>query len=620
MITKDIALFALSSKGTDLGRKIQLALIQFERNASSCLYSNFGGDAPLADPTYEIATAFSSGRSIIGVCASGILIRAIATSLGNKRTDPPILAISEDGSSIVPLLGGHHGANRLAIHLADALNGKAALTTASECHETIAPDDTPSGWRTDSHSDFKPANAALLLGTAPEIKVVDSRLARPDWFPISEKQIHLDPQEKDTSLPKIAVSLTRHSIYPTLYPRQITVGMGCERGARASAAVELLTSCLEQAGGALEAIAAIGTLDLKGDEPALHAAADIANSPLRLFTASALEQESDRITSPSEEVWQTVGTHSVAEAAALALAGDRGELLLTKTSANGVTCALALAPHPLGKTHLAGRPVGSLAVVGLGPGTPDWRCPEAVSAMRRADLIVGFTGYLELAGDVIKDKPQSGFPLGQEVDRVRVALTEAASGKHVALICSGDPGVYAMASLVFEEIESASDPIWSRTPIHVCPGISAMQAASARVGAPLGHDFCALSLSDLLTPWDTIAQRIKSAAEGDFVIAFYNPVSMRRKKQLAYARDVLLSHRPPETPVIIARQLGRPEEAITVTTLKALEVDMVDMLSVVIVGSSQTRTLTGAGQSRVWTPRGYEILPRTDTTQKTKDT
>ena len=178
-------------------------------------------------------------------------------------------------------------------------------------------------------------------------------------------------------------------------------------------------------------------------------------------------------------------------------------------------------------------------------------------------------------------------------------------GKNVALICSGDAGIYAMATLVYEVLARNDIPGASRVEIVVSPGISALQAAAARAGAPLGHDFCAISLSDLLTPVEDIRKRLKAAAEGDFVVAFYNPVSERRRTLLAEARDILLQHRPSDTPVILARSLGRQDETLRHRTLENLPVDEVDMMTVVLVGSSQSKRIKTADGPRVYTPRGY---------------
>ena len=181
----------------------------------------------------------------------------------------------------------------------------------------------------------------------------------------------------------------------------------------------------------------------------------------------------------------------------------------------------------------------------------------------------------------------------------------AAVGKAVALISSGDVGIYAMAALAFELLQREDRDEWNRLYIQVEPGISAFQAAAARIGAPVGHDFCLISLSDLLTPWEVIQRRLKAAAEGGFVVSFYNPVSKRRRTQLAEARDILLQHRDPKTPVILARQLGRPDENIRVIELADLTPDMADMLTLVMVGGEDTRKITRGQNTWVYTPRGY---------------
>ena len=196
---------------------------------------------------------------------------------------------------------------------------------------------------------------------------------------------------------------------------------------------------------------------------------------------------------------------------------------------------------------------------------------------------------------------------------MRRALALAGEGRSVALVSSGDAGIYAMATLAFECLDEGGLPDGARrTEIIVAPGISAMQAAAARIGAPLGHDFCAISLSDLLTPWEAIESRIQAAAEADFVIAFYNPVSQRRRTQLAEAKKILLQHRRPETPVVLARNVGRDGERVTTGSLAALDIDGVDMLTLVLVGASTTREVSAAGRRWVYTPRGYEKKRRTD--------
>jgi cobalt-precorrin 5A hydrolase/precorrin-3B C17-methyltransferase len=227
-----------------------------------------------------------------------------------------------------------------------------------------------------------------------------------------------------------------------------------------------------------------------------------------------------------------------------------------------------------------------------------------------AQELVGYGLYIDLLGPLAVGKARSDFPLGGEEARCRYALEQAGLGKNVALVCSGDAGIYAMGALVFELLDRGPDQLGvsdaaRRVEVVCSPGVSALQGAAARAGAPLGHDFCTISLSDLLTPRDDILRRLKAAAEGDFVIAFYNPVSKTRRTLLAEARDILLQHRPEDTPVLLASSLGRPEEHICYRRLADLQVDEVDMLTVVLVGSSNSRLAQLGEGPRMFTPRGY---------------
>jgi cobalt-precorrin 5A hydrolase/precorrin-3B C17-methyltransferase len=192
-----------------------------------------------------------------------------------------------------------------------------------------------------------------------------------------------------------------------------------------------------------------------------------------------------------------------------------------------------------------------------------------------------------------------------EAERAYQALELAAEGKYVVVVSSGDPGIYAMAAAVFEVLDQYNKPEWQTIAIQVAPGISAMQAAAASIGAPLGHDFCVISLSDILKPWEIIAQRITAAAISDFVIAFYNPVSKERTWQLAAAKKILMEHRKPHTPVVLGRNLGRKGEAVKVITLKELEPELADMRTVIIIGSSHTRQIQQDNNIWVYTSRRY---------------
>jgi cobalt-precorrin 5A hydrolase / cobalt-factor III methyltransferase / precorrin-3B C17-methyltransferase len=252
----------------------------------------------------------------------------------------------------------------------------------------------------------------------------------------------------------------------------------------------------------------------------------------------------------------------------------------------------------------SGQQRGRLVVIGTGPGSREWMSPEVVALVGAATDLVGYGPYLDLLGPLAEGKVRHASDNRQEIDRVGQALELAAAGRTVALVSSGDPGIFGMAAAVFEVLDR--DPQWRQIEVTIAPGISAMLAAAARIGAPLGHDFCVISLSDNLKPWSVVEQRIAAAASADFVVAIYNPASSQRGWQLDRAKELLLAARRPETPVILARNVGRDGEAIRVITLGDLTVKQVDMRTLVIVGSSQTRIVPrDDGGCWVYTPRRY---------------
>ncbi len=247
---------------------------------------------------------------------------------------------------------------------------------------------------------------------------------------------------------------------------------------------------------------------------------------------------------------------------------------------------------------------GSLFVVGLGPGPACWIAPEAMEALNAASDIVGYQPYIdripERAGQL-----RHGSDNRVELDRAQHALAMATEGRRVAVVSGGDPGVFAMAAAVFEAIESG-DPTWRSLDVTVIPGISAMQAAASRLGAPLGHDFCAISLSDNLKPWSIVERRLRAAADGDFVIALYNPASKARPDRIHQAFGLLRDCKSESTPVAFARAIGRDDERIVLTTLGGAEPGLADMSTLVMIGSSETRFIDRPGRTPwMLTPRSY---------------
>ncbi|KQT46216.1 precorrin-3B methylase [Aureimonas sp. Leaf454] len=587
------AVVTLSAAALPLARRIA-ALISGEVHG---LAGRADAERSFAKVGPHLASLFAEGRPILALMASGAVIRILAPLLADKSAEPPVLAVAEDGSAVVPLLGGHRGANDLARRIAAALGVAPAITTAGDLRFGVALDEPPAGWRLENTGDAKTVMADLVAGEEAWI-AGDAPWLAASAIPIADDgRVTLSITEEDR--PPAA----RELLYR---PANLVLGIGTERGAPAADAIALAQTVLAEAKVSRLSLAAIASIDLKADEAAVHAVAAHFAVPARFFDAATLEAEAPRLANPSEIVFAETGCHGVSEGAALAAVGPHGALLVPKRKGARVTAALAKAPMPVDPTGI-GRARGRLFVVGIGPGGAQWRSPEVSAMVETASDLVGYSLYLDLLGPLGTGKTRHDFPLGDEEKRVRHAMELAGEGRDVALVCSGDAGIYAMATLVFELLDTGGvSPAARRIEIAVSPGISALQAAAARAGAPLGHDFCTISLSDLLTPWPAIERRVMAAATGDFVIAFYNPVSRRRRTQLAHARDVLLRHRPAATPVILATNLGREGEHVRIVELAALDIEEVDMLTVVIVGSSQTR-LVAAGDGRRWayTPRGY---------------
>ncbi|WBQ07381.1 precorrin-2 C(20)-methyltransferase [Kribbella sp. CA-293567] len=275
--------------------------------------------------------------------------------------------------------------------------------------------------------------------------------------------------------------------------------------------------------------------------------------------------------------------------------------------------SLALLPSPINNPAPVPAPVqtateGSVTVVGLGPAGPEWMTPQVRSAIAEADDVIGYGPYVDRLPDRARQRKHSSDNK-VESERAAFALDLARKGSRVVVVSSGDPGVFAMASAV---TEVASAPEYADLAVSILPGMTAAQAVASRVGAPLGHDYCVLSLSDRLKPWEIIAARLTAAAAADLAIAIYNPASKSRTWQVGATRDLLLEHRAPTTPVVIGRDVGGPAESITVTTLAELDPEQVDMRCLLLIGSSQTLTVDRPAGSLVFTPRRYPAGPAED--------
>ena len=544
------------------------------------------------------------GGLLIVIGATGAVTRLIAPLLTDKEHDPAVLVLDAEGQRVIPLLGGHHaGAEQWSREVAAALGGEAVLSGDSAVTGRLATDafGTAWGWnRSGTSANWTQLMKAQARGEATRlIQTMGSTLWQSSSAAQASQVLGRDA-EAGSALPTLEISTSiAHAGACQWHPPMLWLGIGCERDTSLSLVQRAVSSALEEAGLAEGAVAGIGSIDRKGDERALQDLAQLHHWPFRLHTATALNGV--QVPTPSEVVAAEMGTGSVAEAAALLSAGPNGQLKLQKriTHANDTECgAVTVAIAESMEAHAPQR--GELHLIGSGPGDLALLTPEARSALERCPAWVGYGLYLDLLEPLRRpDQIRLDGQLTMERDRCQQALSLACQGIRVALVSSGDSGIYGMAGLALELWLDLPEDERPRFAVH--PGISALQLAAAKAGAPLMHDFCTVSLSDRLTPWEVIERRLEGAAKGDFVVALYNPRSKGRDWQLQRAKDILLTERPNSTPVVMARQLGRQEEHVSFCQLESLPVETVDMLTVLIIGNSSSRIDGG----RMVTPRGY---------------
>ncbi|MFM7465001.1 MAG: precorrin-3B C(17)-methyltransferase [Cyanobium sp.] len=539
-----------------------------------------------------------SGIVAIGAC--GLVLRLVAPLLGEKKSDPAVVVLDPQSRWVVPLLGSHGaGGDALAHALAELLDATVVSTGHSSSQGRLALDafGTAWGWRR-GEGDW----SALMVAAAGQ-EAEGSLSVAQDGGERRWQGLEAARGMASQTNPAAMTISVHQGEGCRWHPPLLWLGMGCERHTSLSLLEELVDTTLAAEGLAPQGVAGLASCIRKGDEEALLALAARRGWPLRLYTAEQLSAVA--VPHPSEVVAREMGTASVAEASALLAAGQAGtpvdRLLVPKRIARSrsdqrgaATLAMALAERQWAPQR------GSLHLVGSGPGALSLLTAEARRALAACSAWVGYGPYLDLLDPLRRpDQLRVEGRLTEEVGRCEEALALAREGLSVALISSGDSGIYGMAGLALELWWAL--PELDRPAFEVHPGVSALQMAAARVGAPLMHDFCTISLSDRLTPWPLIERRLRAAAEGDFVVALYNPRSQDRHWQLERARELLLTHRPPSTPVVLARKLSRPGESCAIHTLGSFPCEAVDMVTLVLVGNGQTREQEGW----VLTPRGY---------------
>uniref|UniRef100_A0A7C1XD38 Precorrin-3B C(17)-methyltransferase n=1 Tax=Pseudomonas graminis TaxID=158627 RepID=A0A7C1XD38_9PSED len=525
------------------------------------------GDRSYLEFGATLRQLYQQDTPIIALCAAGIVIRTLAPVLLEKGVEPPVLAVAEDGSAVVPLLGGLGGVNVMAREMAVALNTAAAITTSGELRFGTCLLNPPAGYALGDLELGKRFVSDLLSGESVRVEGAAPWLAQAQLPEDDQAQlaIHVGYDEREPS---------EHELL--IYPRNVLVAVSGDLPDPA----EAVKNALHESRIAVQALGCLLASKAEMANPALHAAADALSVPLR-FTAAGM---------PAEMTQQVLP-----------------QLLPPLTPAAGV--AIAVAPQPLDVSQIGcGR--GRLAVIGLGPGATDFMIPAVKAELARANDVLGYETYVRMAGPFRVDQVLHCTDNREEMLRARHAFELAAEGRSVVVVSSGDPGVFAMAAAVLEALHESDNPDWHRVDLHILPGVSASLATAALAGAPLGHDFCVMSLSDNLKPWEIIEKRLDLACQADLALAFYNPISRSRPWQLGRALEIVRQHRGPQTPVTLGRDIGRPAQTLRVITIGELTPEQVDMRTMVLIGSSLTCVFPRAnGQSWVYTPRWYGAKP-----------
>ena len=511
-------------------------------------YSDFGA---------TLRQLYQHDTPIIALCAAGIVIRTLAPLLMEKGAEPPVLAVAEDASAVVPLLGGLGGVNDMARAIAASLQVAAAITTSGELRFGTCLLNPPSGYALGDLETGKRFVSDLLAGESVRIEGDAPWLAGAQLpeNPQARLAIHVSSAEREPAANELLI-----------YPRNVVARIAAVVPAQA------IREALHDMQLAWQSLACIVADDALMASPQLHEAAAELGVPLRFVSA-----------------------------------GEQVLPVVWHESGNGLL--LGIAPAPL-DPQLIGRPRGRLAVIGLGPGAAELMVPAVKAELARANDVLGYETYVRMAGPFRDDQVLHCTDNREEMQRARHAFELAAQGRSVVVVSSGDPGVFAMAAAVLEALHESGDAQWHSVDLEILPGVSASLATAAQAGAPLGHDFCVMSLSDNLKPWSIIEKRLDLAGEADLALAFYNPISRSRPWQLGVALEIVARHRSAETPVVLGRDIGRPGQTLRATTLGALTPDQVDMRTMVLIGSSTTCTFPRAdGGEWVYTPRWYGEKP-----------
>ena len=610
--------------------KVQVHILYFTQ-AGAALAAKLKRElAPEASVTYKsgkgcckewTAEHFRKGNVLVYIGACGIAVRAIAPHIGSKDTDPAVIVIDEKGENVIPILAGHlGGANEWARKIARLTEGQPVLTTATDVNgifavdlfakdnQLLISDLKKAGRFTASLLEEREASVIIPSKYADVIRYEDGIPAELKVYDLSDEQLESLQGTNAALITPEAESSDKANTPLRLIPRCVILGVGCRKGKSYEELRDYVEEALQELGLCREAVCAIASIDVKKEELGLISLAADFGVPLLTFSAEELEKaELENWTfAESDRVREHVGTGNVCERAAVS--AGAGKILRGKTAKDGMTICVGMKPVELyWKPEDSSRrndPKGHLFVVGIGPGNPEGMTGQAAAALENSDTIIGYSVYNDLVKPYYPDKRYLTTPMTGEEARCKMAIEEVKAGHTVALICSGDPGVYGMAGLVLELAGNEKEDDRScgmDIDIEIISGVTAALSGAALLGAPLVHDFAVISLSDRLTPWEKIEKRLRAAAVADLCIVLYNPSSKGRKEHLHRAAQILAEHVPQSRICGIADRIGREGEKTRVMTLGELTDAETDMFSTVFIGNSSTKRLG----NRMVTPRGY---------------
>jgi len=552
---------------------------------------------------------FQKGNVLVFIGAAGIAVRAIAPYIEDKTKDPAVIVIDEEGRNVIPLLSGHLGGGvKEAKKIAESLGSNCIVTTASDVAGQFAVDvfASENGF---AISDIKKAKefTARLLEEKKAQYVVDEELESLKGYDVdtgyknvvrmSEKEMtQSDCNSTDKAFFTISFrNNTMEGALINLIPKCIAVGVGCKKGTPFEKMHDFIERKLSEHNIDKRAVKIIASADLKKDEEGIILAAKEIGAEFKTFSSEVLMSQKGEFTS-SEFVKSITGTDNVCERAVSACGCKK--LIVSKESFDGMTFAAGVLDGNIAvrSEEKDCKKSGKVFVVGIGPGNYENMTVKAVKKLKECDVIAGYTVYCDLVRAFFPDKEYISTPMMGEEKRVKLAYEKAAEGKKVALVCSGDAGVYGMAGLCYEEAVNYDD-----VDTEVVPGVTAAISGAALIGAPLIHDFCLISMSDRLTPMELIEKRLRAAASADMVIVIYNPESKSRKGYLSHACEILSEVISPDRVCAIAGNIGRDGENSRIMTLSELRYADVDMFSTVFIGNSSTRNI----MEHMITLRGY---------------